>query len=362
MNDFATFQSVCDVTRAETLLPEGSGREAVEALVRWHVEACSGHDDQNVVTAQLHPLIAAVHFAFCDHRPLALSPDMFWLLIVQGLAQHINANPEEMRSHFVQHDGKVTLQVRRDDFVKGCADNPWPEVFEAFSTQIRAHIGDENHEHIVVPFSTTGAVERAANEVALMGALKSYFEYELMTLCGIPEVWLEGTAQDWDDLAFHAQWIGETYGLDWCTQHIVPRLKRIARNAHGADDPELWRDIYKYHDGSGGPHITGWILDFLPYVQRSLYRHKKSGELVQWPGRNVSSFEKVKVSVPNDHRSRARGITTDILPSGLCTAPFKWLYLNRTFEMSFVAGFMGMTQDSADFTVRPRIGWAVCQP
>ena len=32
---------------------------------------------------------------------------------------------------------------------------------------------------------------------------------------------------------------------------MLPIMERIARNAAGADDPELWRTIYKVGDGSG---------------------------------------------------------------------------------------------------------------
>ncbi|MCI5212341.1 MAG: DUF4419 domain-containing protein, partial [Candidatus Electrothrix sp. ATG2] len=30
-----------------------------------------------------------------------MSPDMFWLLICQGFARHVNANSEELRHRFV---------------------------------------------------------------------------------------------------------------------------------------------------------------------------------------------------------------------------------------------------------------------
>ena len=34
--------------------------------------------------------------AYADHRPFVLSPDMIWLLISQGFARHINADPEKL--------------------------------------------------------------------------------------------------------------------------------------------------------------------------------------------------------------------------------------------------------------------------
>jgi hypothetical protein len=41
--------------------------------------------------------------AYAGHRPVALSPDMIWLMICQGVAHHINANAEQLRPQFVKH-------------------------------------------------------------------------------------------------------------------------------------------------------------------------------------------------------------------------------------------------------------------
>ncbi len=50
-----------------------------------------------------------------------------------GLATHVQQNAEKLRRHFVQHEGQVTLQVRRDDLVKGSPENPWDEMFAEWS-------------------------------------------------------------------------------------------------------------------------------------------------------------------------------------------------------------------------------------
>lgn len=50
--------------------------------------------------------------AYADHRPFVLSPDMIWLLISQGFAQHVNANHESLRKYFVDFSGKQSLVVQ----------------------------------------------------------------------------------------------------------------------------------------------------------------------------------------------------------------------------------------------------------
>ena len=63
-------------------------------------------------------------------------------------------NHEELRAKFVNFDGQKTLSVIRNNFKKG-ESNPWPEVFEEFSGQIKQNIGVENHGALVPTFSVT---------------------------------------------------------------------------------------------------------------------------------------------------------------------------------------------------------------
>ena len=122
---------------------------------RSPVEADSGRGGTLVSDIRFHPVVAAIHSAFADHRPLMLSPDVIWLLIAQGFAHHVNANTEELRPRLVAHAGKVTIDVRRDDFIKGSPNNAWPDAFGEFSRQIRKHLGDATYDLLLPRFSTT---------------------------------------------------------------------------------------------------------------------------------------------------------------------------------------------------------------
>ena len=90
------------------------------------------------------------------------------MCIAQGLAHHINTNAKKLRRKFVEHKGKKEIVVRRDDFVKASPENPWPEVFDEFSEQIRKHIGEKTHDLLTPEYSTTGSAEKAAAQVVLM--------------------------------------------------------------------------------------------------------------------------------------------------------------------------------------------------
>lgn len=333
---------VSDVPRADVPLPTVKTHIAIQNLVRTPVESCCDYSG-DVIAVDHHALIAAAHVAFDEHRPLTLSPDMLWLAIVQGVAQHVNLNAEELRKEFVQHDEKKKIHVRRDDFRIRSPENPWPEVFGAFSAEIQKHIG-ANHALFVETFSTTGAVEKAAFEVALLDAMQSYFNFELQTLCGIPEVILEGQTADWEKILRKLADV-ERLGLNFWTEKLQPILRQFIRASQGDVDRTFWQSLYKINDNSGGPYITGWITYLIPYVQD---KDRESG--------HVTYTQNPFITEPADDFS---GLSTNHFSSGLSIAPFVWNYLGNEHDYEFIGGFVGVTQDAQSLAVRPKIGWAV---
>lgn len=346
-----------DLKRARRPLRSGSVRKSIEALTNGPLEAWSGAE-KTAVACTFHPFMAGVHAAFSDHRPLVLSPDMLWLLIAQGFARIVNEDPEGLRRRFVEHEGKLQIEIRRDDFVPGSKRNDWPGVFTQFSESIRVHVGLENHEALVTSFSTTGPVEKAANEIAFLDAMQNYFELKMTTLCGIPEVVLEGTPADWQHLAERAKNIRDLFDCGWWLDHVTPWLDRIAASASGAEDPELWESIYKLKDMSGGSRAGGWIVQLFPFLQKP---HSPAADLHRNPflGMTLEEVGFVEV-VRNGHRiSDVLGVTTLEWPAALSAAPFLWAYREQPIKMRFLAGFTHCTQDERTLAVRPAIGWAV---
>jgi hypothetical protein len=278
-----TFE-VSDVERATSPFPEVPYKQAIEALLtrgsrdwddEWDddegeddltddrpgpkrprpVEACNRYHGHLVGGVAFHPLVAAVHRAFMDHRPLVLSPDAIWLMICQGVANHVNANAGALRSRFVGHEGEVPIVVRRDDFVKGTPENPWAEVIDDLCGQVRQHVGP-SVDLFLPAFTTTGPVERAVAGVVLLDAMRSYFTYHMETDCGIPAITLEGAAEDWQAVADRAEQFG-TLELGWWLEPLRGVLRQFVAAARGVVDRPFWQSLYRYHDESGGPVITG---------------------------------------------------------------------------------------------------------
>ncbi len=270
--------AVADVEQTTKPLPQVRYKEAVEALLEAErltkgadyrpIEAWTRPTGQLVADVEYHPLVAALARAYAEHRPVCLSPDMIWLLIGQGIAHHINANAEELRRHFVRHAGQLTLSVRRDDFDKGSPDNPWSQVFGAFSAQIREHIGP-NHELFAASFSTTGPAEKAASEIVLLEAMQRYFHFLLVKfICGIPAITLEGTPADWQSIADRLEAFAPA-GMEWWLSRLRPILRQFRAAAQGDVDGPFWRSIYRIYqpDEPCSAHSAmGWINLFFPYL------------------------------------------------------------------------------------------------
>jgi hypothetical protein len=351
--------AVSKVWRARRPLPEQRYHQAVADFLGGPVESCSNYRGRLVAGARSHPLIAALHAAYSSHRPVCLSPDIIWLTLTQGLAHHVNANAEQLRHHFVRHEGKLTIAVRRDDFVKGSPENPWPEVFSEFSAAIRGHIGEETHRLIVADFSTTGLVERAASEVVLLDAMHAFFSYEVHTICGIPSVTLEGTVEDWEAIAGRTEAFAR-FGLGWWVDALRPILGQFVAAAGGKVDLEFWESMYKWQGSrgclspGGSPHISGWVVNLFPYLVNPEARY------AAWRGDDQAGPSLCRnpwIGAPPGHHGPGR----DDIPALPARAPFRWVFPDREFEMEFVGGLIGIRQDAQTLCLRPEIGWAVRQ-
>ena len=145
-------------------------------------------------------MIEAVPLAYVLHLPLILTPDIIWYCISSATATHINLNSEELRNKFVDHKGKKKIEIRRNDFVFGCKTNPWHEVIDEFTQKINAMTKNGIADKLVANFSTTTKESRVVSEIVLMDAMQKYFEYELDSECGIPEIRITGEKEDWMNL------------------------------------------------------------------------------------------------------------------------------------------------------------------
>lgn len=317
--------------------------DALQLITKTAIEACST-PDKKILPCDQHALFAASLEAFNEHRPLVLSPDILWLSILHGVAYHVQENSEEMRSKFVNFQEKKTIEVRRDDFIKGSPNNPWPEVFPEFAAQIQEYIGNDNYDRLIVPFTTTGPVEQASMDCALMDIVKNYFEYLFRTCCGTPSITFEGEPKDYETIIEKTDSIGKAYDMEWWTEHLTETLTLIHDFVGGKSDGEKLRhDWFNKGGASGGPYFNGHVIRFFPYL-------KNHNENYRNPYLNN-----------NENCSFFRGISSDNVPQGLRSVPFTWEYFNNKIPMKFLTGFVGITYNEETHAVRPEIGWGISE-
>lgn len=304
-----------------------------------------------VAKAEFHPLIEAVHRAFAEHRSLILSPDAIWLTITQGFGHHVVENAEALRSKLVGFDGKRELAVAVQSFP---TDEEWPGVIELWSASIREYVPPKLHAALQCSFSTTTPAIRTASEVAIMDAFQKYFDYVLVCICGIPEVTLRGTVEDWRSIRQRVEQL-TGYEIDHWIARLRPILDEFVKSAAGNPDKDFWQSIYKPASAYGGEVATGWITDLFPYLESSGQRYPNNTLKVPRDGwalpQNGSSYN-------------GYGIAPADFPSGLSCAPFTVRYETEPplpeQKRNLLAGFLGVVQ-TTEGRLAPHIGWAVTE-
>ena len=205
----------------------------------------------------------------------------------------------------------------------------WVSIFD---------VGDSLVNTLTCNFSTSTAVTRAASQITIMSAMQEYFNYKMYEICGIPQVILEGTPEDWHTIVERTEALRK-YQLDWWVDELLPILRKIEKAANGEVDTEFWRGMYKQHDLEhemcGDPYYLadGWIVKFYPYDD-------------------------------DKHRNDFKGIHDGAynLPAEIVSAPLEFTDINRNkHDLTLWTGFVGLTQDNETFALRPEIGWFITQ-
>jgi len=295
-----------------------------------------GRSEENIINCGMPGLMAAIHTAYAEHYALKLSVSDFIILIGQGLSRHIEVNAEKLRKQFVNHDGKETIKIQRNEFVKG-QDNDWSTVFGEFADEIKKRVKADVHGVIIDDTSVATPTTRIVSEITLMDAMKSFFYYRVVTKCGIPQITLEGTPEDWKKLKDKVAKLVEMNKNDalllkWWLDKLVPVVDKICEaGINRKIDSGFWSEIYKTKGGSGGPHITGWIMKFFPYLANN----------------KVNSFSK-------------NTITSKDLPDQVSQVDFIWEYFDSEIPMLISGGYVvGAEFDKESFTVKPVHFWSV---
>eukprot|EP01084_Bolivina_argentea_P074402 134964_1 len=107
------------------------------------------------VGGKTHSFIVSSLTAWSEHYPFRFKPQHIWLLVLQGVAIHVDQNAEKLRQKYVSHAGKKKLLLTRDNFVLGSAKNDWIGVINEFVEQINKNTVKDTVELFNSDFSTS---------------------------------------------------------------------------------------------------------------------------------------------------------------------------------------------------------------
>ena len=284
--------------------------------------------------------------AYTQHHSVILSPDIIWTLISQGFSYYVNLIPQAMRDKLVYHQGKMLLAVKSGEDLYS-PNVKWEDILEGFDKQIAENTKGDIADVMRADFTTTGKTERIASQITLMSSVKAYFDYMVMYMsCGIPSITIEGTPDDWKKVLAKTERL-RAYGLGWWVNDLTPILREFVSASEGKPNVEFWKSIVMKYcpdemqdkscswDGTD-TEVDGWFLKLMPF----------------W--KNGRTPEKVAFN------------TEMMLPN---TASADFIYsvtdgagnIIREIPMMMIAGLVGMDVDDEKNTMRPRVGWMVCE-
>ena len=302
-------------------------------------------NEEKIFSHEKSSLIQGLIYAYKNHYPITVTPDMIWILILQGFSRFMEKYENLVRERFVNFTGKKDLKVERLDYSPQSATKEvWDGIIKEFVEKIGKNVGQETIDNLECNFSTTSPAALVTSQVSIMSAMKQYFTYRvLMAGCGISSITLEGSLQDWEKIKSKLEFLS-TKALKWWTKHLIPIIDNIIAtkkyyNSKGKLSKELiefWKGMIRLK-GKGDmydPHmVNGWIVKFIPNLSNE----------------KPEVYEEIyETNVPDQIIS--------------CPMELTWLSLTGKkidYSCSLFSGFYGMVQDKETFNVRPVIGYAI---
>ena len=221
-------------------------------------------------------LIQGLAIAYGNHFPINISPDMIWLLVLQGFARFMDKYSELVREKYVNFKGKKTININRFGTpLSSASEEVWDGLINECIEKITEHVGKEIISNLQSDFSTTNDVTLLASQTSIMSVMKQYFIYEgIFGICGISYITLEGSIEDWEKIKAKLIYISK-FALNWWTKHLIPIIDNIIKTKIyyakykkiNNELIEFWKNMIKIKDKNGEdvPDVfNGWIIKFIP--------------------------------------------------------------------------------------------------
>lgn len=233
-----------------------------------------------------------VHNAYNYHIPLEISVSDIQMLLNQAVGIHL-LNNRELQDAITSHSDKKDLDIfilswnSTHEFVK--------EIAEKFTRALRQDIKvPELIEILTDDYSISTEMSSLVSRLIIMDVFKVYYNYNVFSLCGIPNVKLKGSQEDWLKLQGKVEKLiylskSLNIGLDYFLEGFLFITKKLVYAVVNEEiDITFWKSIYKLRQESGGQPVNGWINalyytgfmdnpDTLSFLKRHYYFRNDEG-------------------------------------------------------------------------------------
>ena len=136
--------------------------------------------EESIFNHKKSSLIQGLVLAYKNHYPITITPDMIWILVLQGFSRFMEKYENLVRERFVNFQGKKDLKIERLAYSPATATKEvWDGIIKEFVEKIGKHVGQECIDNLECNFSTTSQVAQVTSQVAIMSAMKQYFNYRV---------------------------------------------------------------------------------------------------------------------------------------------------------------------------------------
>lgn len=274
----------------------GLGSPTASTLLEQHLRA-SGSEDSNeeLLQSSLHDALSSgivirrtnglVHTllkAYSAHHAVSIRPDDVWIAILTQFSFFVNANAEDLRDKFVAHQGKKHLEV----YAVGTRYSvDFGSMAQQMTGLIRKNVKDPVVCDWILPsFTTTTNNDLTVSSVVMMATMKKYFSYGFGLLCGIPQVTLEGTIEDWKLVLARIAELKQYGPLTTAWYNLLkPVISRFVSAFEAPDHPDnlaFWAKVASEdHEGSGMDYLGGWVNAFCVFDTEGRWLGRQPGEV-----------------------------------------------------------------------------------
>lgn len=243
-----------------------NGTEHAQDLARIIGGSWQGAKALNYIGSEFYPDMEQTHLgflsimahAYSQHEKLRIAPHDLWFIVLTEIAKIINKSPETYRDLFTRSSDKIEITVQTDDVTT---------IDPAALMDQLVHLVPTDTTIFLPRLSTMDSDVNVAFMAVFCDMVKEYYSYSTF-MCGIPEIELTGTEEDWSELVYCVASLAVNVFVDRdpkATKYLIQvgdLFDNILNQVKaGEADVDFWKDIFRSKNvGSGGELlINGWI-------------------------------------------------------------------------------------------------------